>query len=136
METHKFPGNYNSLPLIGKVVVAAAREAGLDERAVYAVQLAVDEACSNIIDHAYRGEGKGDILLKLNIEKGGLRIVLRDKGRPFDPAKVPEPKIGLPLKKIETRGVGLYLMHKLMDEIHYEATPDQGNILTMFKRKT
>lgn len=135
MQTVTFPGQFDSLEKISDFVTAAAQAAGLDASAVYAVELAVDEACSNIIDHAYRGEGKGDIQCSVEVLDDGVKVTLRDRGRPFNPDKVRPPKIGEPLEKVKPRGVGLYLMRKMMDEVSYEARPDGNNVLTMIKRK-
>jgi len=61
MPTMIFPGNYESLEKIAEFVTAEARASGLNRTQVFAVETAVDEACSNIIEHAYGGEGIGDI---------------------------------------------------------------------------
>ncbi len=134
METVTFPGRYDSLAKIGELVTRAAREAGLSAESVYAVELAVDEACCNIIDHAYGGEGRGDFQCAARVERGKLTIVLTDRGRPFDPKRVARPKIGAPLSTLKPRGVGLYLMQKMMDEVHYQSSAEAGNVLTLVKR--
>ncbi len=59
MRTAKFPARYDSLESIGELSTQAATEAGFDANAAYEVQLAVDEAATNIIEHAYGGEGQG-----------------------------------------------------------------------------
>lgn len=135
MKTVTFPGRYESLPEVSKFVTHAARQAGLDPKAIYAVELAVDEACSNIIDHAYAGEDIGDMECTVSSSSEGLTVILRDYGQPFDPMHVPEPKTDVPLERLRPRGVGLFLMRKMMDRVYYESTPDQGNVLTMFKRR-
>ena len=135
MNTVTFPGRYDSLESISNFVKEAANKAGLDQKATYAVQLAVDEACCNIIDHAYGGEGIGDIQCSVQVGKDGLTVVLVDRGQPYSPDKVAPPKLDLPLSKVKPRGVGLYLMRKMMDKISYESTPESINILTMVKRR-
>ncbi len=99
------------------------------------MQLAVDEACSNIIEHAYGGEGRGDIESTCRIHSDGLTLILRDHGRPFNPNSVPPPNLHSSLEERNARGLGLYFMRELMDEVHFEFTPDSGNVLTMVKRK-
>jgi len=135
MRTRKFPGKYESLEKIRRFVVQTAEDAGLDQSAVYAVELAVDEACCNIIDHAYGEEGVGDIICSIADEPSVIRIVLEDKGLPFDPSKVPAPQLNLPLEKLKMRGVGFFLMQKLMDEIYYQSSPTSGNVMTLVKHK-
>ncbi|NIV28295.1 MAG: hypothetical protein GWN58_01915, partial [Anaerolineae bacterium] len=90
-ETLTFPARYDSLAAIDEFVSRAAEAAGLDERAVYAVQMATDEAFSNIIKHAYGGEGRGVIECTCRVDADRLIVTLRDHGRRFDPASVPEP---------------------------------------------
>jgi serine/threonine-protein kinase RsbW len=135
MQTVTFPGRFDSLAKISEFVTHAAQSAGLDSEAVYQVELAVDEACSNIIDHAYGSEGVGDIQCSVEILENGLQVTLRDWGKSFNPNRVKPPNLGLPLEKVGPRGVGLYLMRKMMDEIHYQAGKEAGNLLTMVKRK-
>jgi serine/threonine-protein kinase RsbW len=135
MKTVKFPGRFESLPKVGEFVRKAAISAGLNDKAVYAVQLAVDEACSNIIDHAYGGEGKGEMICSVITSKDGLTIILRDRGKPFNPQDISDPEINVPLDRLKPRGVGIYLMRKMMDEVYYEYSPNGGNILTMVKHR-
>lgn len=130
-----FPGRFDSLSRICKFVVGAAGAAGLGEEAVCAVEMAVDEACTNIIEHAYGGEGRGDIECTCQINQDKLTVKLRDYGCPFDPSNVPEPNISAALEDREEGGLGLYLIRRLMDEVHFEFTPDSGNVLTMVKHK-
>ncbi|MGB7095630.1 MAG: ATP-binding protein, partial [Anaerolineales bacterium] len=91
MATAKFSGLFESLAGIRRFVFKAASEAGFNDKEIYAVELAVDEACSNIIEHAYGGEGKGDIICTCNDINNGLEIILKDGGEPFDPAGVSSP---------------------------------------------
>ena len=134
-KTATFPARFDSLAAIGEFVTRAAKAAGLDARAVYAVQLAVDEACTNIIEHAYGGEGRGDIECTCITSNNGLTVILRDYGCPFDPTSVPEPDLCASLEDRKVRGLGLYCIRQLMDKVRFEFTLDSGNVLTMVKRK-
>lgn len=134
-QTLTFPGRFDSLAAISEFVARAAEAAGLDARALYQVELAVDEACSNIVEHAYGGEGHGDIEVTCRINSDGLTVMLRDYGRPFDPTGVAPPDLHASLEDRDLGGLGLYFMRQLMDEVHFEFTSDSGNLLTMVKRK-
>ncbi len=136
MSTVTFPGDFESLAKISEFVTQAAREAGLNNSDVYAVELAVDEACSNIIDHAYGGEGKGDIECSVEVTDQGLTIILRDFGQSFRPESIKPPRLDAPLKKVKSRGVGLYLIKSMMDEVYYQASSDNGNQWIMIKRRS
>ena len=134
-ETVVFPGTFDSLALIGEFFTRAAQAAGLDGRAVYSVALAVDEACSNIIEHAYGGEGIGPIECTYRIDENGLTVTLRDYGTPFDPSCVSEPDLESPLEKRDTGGLGMHFMCRMMDKVEFEFKVDTGNVLTMVKHR-
>jgi serine/threonine-protein kinase RsbW len=136
MPTITFPGRFKNLAEISDFVAGEARQAGLNESEVYAVQLAVDEACSNIIEHSYGGEGVGEIECTAESTKSGLKIVLRDRGKPFNPEAIPEPNLNVPLNQLKPGGLGVFLMRKMMDEVHFDFNTDGGNVLTMVKRKS
>ncbi len=132
---HTFPGRFDSLVSISDFVTQAAEDAGLGQRAVHAVQLAVDEACSNIIQHAYGGEGHGDIKCTCQIDETGLTVTLRDKGQAFDPTSIPDPDRSPNLDACSGGGLGLFFMRQLMDEVHFDFDHQAGNVLTMTKYK-
>lgn len=134
MPTVEFPGRYDSLEKIAFLVQQAAQEFGLDSCAAYGVETAVDEACSNIIEHAYGGENKGTIELTYEIVGSELIITLKDSGRKFNPKKINPPNLTAPLKNRQAHGLGLYFMRQWMDEIRFERIQGR-NILTMIKRK-
>jgi anti-sigma regulatory factor (Ser/Thr protein kinase) len=129
-----FPGRYDCLAEIAKFVMAAAKNAGLDDFAVYAVETAVDEACTNIIEHAYCGEDHGVIECEVNPTDEGLVIILRDHGQPFNPKKVPKPNLTGKLGHRTNHGLGVYFMRSWMDEVHFEFM-NGTNTVTMLKRR-
>ena len=133
MTTVVFPGRYESLSDIRDFVVEIAKKAGFQDFDLYAVELAVDEACSNIIEHAYGEENKGDIELTCNLTDRSLEIILRDQGDAFNPALVPEPNFGLEIDELKPGGAGLFLMRKMMDEVSFNFSKNAGNVLTMIK---
>ena len=133
-DTYVFPGRYDSLAEIAALIRRAGQELGLSPLDQYAVEMAVDEACTNIIEHAYGGEGLGNIELTLNLETDALRIILKDHGKPFNPEKVKPPNIKAPLKRRSGRGLGLYFIYQWMDEVYFE-TSEGTNTLVMTKRK-
>jgi len=135
MKSKTFLGRFESLAEIGDFIRQAAQEAGLDCFASYAVETAVDEACSNIIEHAYPCQNDGTIECSYEISDTQLTITLKDYGRPFNPAEIPEPDLDAPLEERLEHGLGLFFMRKLMDEIHFEFDDLNGNRLIMVKRK-
>jgi serine/threonine-protein kinase RsbW len=119
---------------IADFVELAARESGMNDDQVYDVQMAVDEACANVIEHAYRGRPDGTI--DIRCEKRGKEFVvtIQDLGERFDPKQVARPRTNDPLSKRNIGGLGLFFMHKLMDKVTFEFTSGSGNRLTMVKK--
>jgi serine/threonine-protein kinase RsbW len=135
MPTKLFKGQYTSLEEIGEYVGLAAQEAGLDSKDVYAVKLAVDEACTNIIEHGYGGEGIGKIECSYHYDATGITIELRDWGNEFCPGDVPDPDYNVPLEELQARGAGLFLMRKLMDDVRFSFNKKGGNLLVLKKKR-
>lgn len=130
------PGQFDCLEQIADFVSQATRDAGFSEDDVFHIQMAVDEACSNVIEHAYC-KVQGDIMLTCSAEPDGdLVITIHDHGKLFDPRMVPEPPLGADLDDIPGGGLGLYFMRKLMDDVRFEFDPNHGNTLTMVKRRS
>jgi len=112
------------------------RTASWNDDEVYHVQMAVDEACSNVVEHAYGPSWQGDIDLTCCIQdQGDLVVSIRDNGKPFDPSAVPEPPIGADLESLPEGGLGLYFMRRLMDQVTFHFDEQNGNVLTMVKRR-
>ena len=107
----------------------------MEESEVYAVELAVDEACSNMIEYAYQGIEGGDIECTCDMQKDQLILVLRDHGRPFDPARVPPPDFSQDLQHRRVGGLGIYLMRHYMDEVRFEQLGNSGNLVTLIKHR-
>ena len=99
---------------------------------IFAVETAVDEACANIIDHAYSGKG-GPIHISCEFKRGSLVIAINDKGRPFDPHAVKSPDLEADLDKRKIGGLGIHIMRKLMDDVSYSFDAKKGNTLVMKK---
>lgn len=111
-----------------------AQDAGFEKFAVYSIEMAVDEACSNIIEHAYGGEGKGEIRCKCSVSDNSLTIELYDQGRSFDLSSVPPPNLSDNLEEREAHGLGLYFIRQWMDEVRF-ASRGVDNVLTMVKHR-
>ena len=134
MQTLTFSTTFDILDRIRTFVGDQAREAGFNAKDIYSIQLATDEAASNIIEHAYDGRPNGKFEVTCDFQSGRLVITLLDHGKVFDPSQVEEPDLKADLSDRKIGGLGIYLMRNLMDEVHYETT-QAGNFLTMVKRK-
>ena len=135
MRRSTFDADFQNLDDIREFVGEAALQVGFSEKEIYSIQLAADEASTNIIEHAYAGVGDGKIEIDCSATEDELKIVMRDKGTPFNPSRVPEPNVKANLSERKIGGLGMYLMRQLMDEVIYEPSSETGNTLTMIKRR-
>ncbi len=126
-------GRFNELEHVCQLIGQAASEAGLNEEECGRCQLAVDEACTNIIEHAYEGEGRGSIDIHCDPEPGELTITIEDRGKPFDPDSVPEPRLNTNLEEMQVGGLGLYFMRQVMDAVEFSYS-NGSNKLVLIKR--
>ena len=97
---------------------------GFGDKEVSEITLAVDEACTNVIKHAYKGNPETEFEIKIIASGIEFEIVVRDWGDGFDPENVPVPDIKEKIKKHRAGGLGIFLMRKLMDTVEYHG----GNI--------
>ena len=135
MQTVQFAAKFEFLDEIREYVGNIARESGFGKKDIYNIQLATDEAASNIIEHAYENISDGVLELSCSVQDNTIKIILTDHGEPFDPSEIPLPDLKADLSDRKIGGLGIFLMRKLMDEVHYESRPDKSNKLTMIKRK-
>jgi serine/threonine-protein kinase RsbW len=129
-----FPARFEYLDEIRELVAGVARQGGFSDKEIYSLQLAADEAASNIIEHAYDGVTDASLDVSCGMLGDTLTIVMRDQGHTFDSSKVKQPDLKADLSERQIGGLGVYLMRKLMDEVHYE-TKGNDNVLTMIKRR-
>jgi serine/threonine-protein kinase RsbW len=110
---------------------------GVDKQTLYDLQLAVDEACTNIITHGYAGMDPGSIILDLEMAPEKLTIRLTDFGRSFELDNTPVPDVTAPLEDRPLGGLGVFMIRQSMDQLDYQVTED-GNtmILTKFLKRT
>ena len=135
MQTVQFAAKFEFLDEIREYVGNIARENGFGDKDIYNIQLATDEAASNIIEHAYENISDGMLELSCGVQSDTIKIILIDHGEPFDPSEIPLPDLKADLSDRKIGGLGIFLMRKLMDEVHYESKADKSNTLTLIKHK-
>ncbi len=123
------------LAAIAEFVGEGARQAGLSEDEVFAVQMAADEACTNSIEHAYGGRN-GEVRVCCWTEGDQYVVRITDFGDPFDPESVPVPDTSAPLLERGIGGLGLFFMRELVDQIDFASDDVQGNQVILRKRKS
>lgn len=132
--TLKVKAVLENIPQVLDCATESAREAGFDDKALCQIQLAVDEACANVANHAYQGMEPGDMEVSCYLDDQCLVICIQDWGRGFDPKAIPEPDIDAPLEERPLGGLGLFLIRQIMDKVRFTFDPEQGNKLIMIKR--
>jgi serine/threonine-protein kinase RsbW len=123
-----------NVPVAIDFVTKRARAAGFRGRALYQIQLAVDEACANVVSHAYKGMEAGEMGVSCCLDGRDLVIRVRDWGKGFDPEGVAEPDVNAPLEERAFGGLGLFLLKEAMEEVEFTFDPEQGNEVMMVKR--
>jgi len=132
--TLQVPSSTENLALIREFVTAVGRQAQLDEPEVSNLELAVDEACANVIEHAYGHDITKEVIVRAKFDDESLRISVIDEGLGFDPGNVDQDSVEQLMHDRKSGGLGIRLIKKLMDDVSYEIVPGQKNELHMTKK--
>lgn len=122
-----------NLSHIRDFVYSAALETGFNDEIIENITLAVDEACTNIIKHAYKSAPDGEIEIKIKSDSKSFNIQIIDYGKAFAPENVTEPDMTEYFRQKRVGGLGMYLMKKLMDEVKYTSIPGKYNQVILKK---
>jgi serine/threonine-protein kinase RsbW len=117
---------------VRKFISDAAKGFGFSDDEINNIVLAVDEACTNIIKHAYNYSGDHTIFVVVKMNQPEFEILIADKGKQFNPNSVVMPDMQRYLQQYKKGGLGMYLMKKLMDKVEYRIQPTQ-NVVRMIK---
>ena len=128
------PSSTENLSIIRDFVVAIGKRAGMEPGDVAKLELAVDEGCANVIEHAYSRDTTKEVSVCASFDQHAIHIVIVDSGKGFDPASVEHPKLESMAAARRSGGLGMRLIKSLMDEVHYEIVPGVKNELRMVKR--
>jgi anti-sigma regulatory factor (Ser/Thr protein kinase) len=110
-------------------------EAGVAPDLAFKITLALEEAVTNVVNHAFIGVAPPHaIRLRLDIGAETVAAEIIDNGREFDPSAQPRPDLSLPLDKRAAGGLGIPLMRAMMDRIEYRRR-DGRNHLRLEKRR-
>ena len=118
------PSSTRYLEDVREFVTKKARSAEFSESVVEQLKIAVDEACTNVIKHAYDGEGEHVIDIAVIISRDKLVVRLRDRGRSFDPTTYSEPNLIQFAKSRKAGGLGVHIINRLMDRVEYRTQGD------------
>ncbi len=134
------PGHGSYLAYIRTLVGDLARKVGFPEDDVAKIEMAVDEACSNVVKHAYAAKREWrwkrrhpEIRLDVRTEDNRLIIEINDHGQRFDFTAYRPDDIKERLRQMKTSGYGVAIMRQFMDEVHYNSSDADGNTLRLVK---
>jgi serine/threonine-protein kinase RsbW len=134
------PGHVSYLAHIRVVVGDLARKVGFNEDEAAKIEMAVDEACSNVVKHAYSPDKEWcwqhcDPEIRLDVRTEGSRLVIEinDHGQRFDFANYHPVDIEDRLREMKRSGYGIFIMRQFMDEVQYNSNDQTGNTLRMVK---
>ena len=129
------PSSTDNLVMIRDFVARVVAKAGFDENEVMKLALAVDEACANVIEHAYGGGAKeGQVRVKMDFDADKVMIEVVDTGIGFDPSQIPVKDVEQLIRERRSGGLGWRLIRSVMDEVQYQIVPGEKNELKMMKR--
>ena len=123
----------DNLPVISKFIEDVLTRFQADASTINKVQMAVDEASTNVINYAYSGS-VGPLTIGLEVVEKEIFITIRDKGKQFDPTEVPPPDLNPDVDQRKIGGLGIYFIKKLMDGVSYSFDSQEGNRLTLKKK--
>lgn len=128
------PSSTQNLAMIRDFVSGVGAQAGLDDAQIMRLALAVDEACANVIEHAYSNEERmQDVTVRAVLGDDDLTFLIVDRGKGFDPSTVEPESIEELVKQRRSGGLGLRLIRTIMDDVTYTIIPGEKNELRMVK---
>jgi serine/threonine-protein kinase RsbW len=124
-----------SLVEVRNFVSEAALNFGFDEETANKIVLAVDEACTNIIKHAYKYVPDKIIEIEVRPNSEKFEVKLTDYGISFDPRVVKTPNIKSSIMKYRKGSLGMYLMKSFVDKVEYNMNQNRRNTVRIIKYK-
>jgi serine/threonine-protein kinase RsbW len=130
----RVPSSTENLAMIRDFVGKIGERAGLTPAELVRLELAVDEACANVIEHAYGSDDRREVTVKVKVDSEEIEIEIVDTGRGFDPASIEQVNLDQLVTNRKSGGLGMRLIRSVMDEVQYQIVPGQKNELRMVKR--
>lgn len=127
-------GSLETLAQVIHFVYQAGLDAGLTDDAAHHCALAVDEACTNVIEHGYGGNGAQHVIdISCRKEEASFVVTVLDDSPAFNPLAIPEPNPMVSLNEREPGGWGVFFIKKLMDTVVYDRLGSRNRLLMMKK---
>lgn len=129
----RVPSRTEELHHVRQVVEHEAMAFGFDQETAFRLALAVDEACTNIIKHAYEGSPSHAFDLEISTADNQFRIVLTDEGKGFSPSRLPRLDMKRYFERMCRGGLGVHIIKLVMDDVDYDVAANKYNRLSMTK---
>ncbi len=120
------------IPQLADFVETIAAEKHIDHSLTLSLNLALEEAVTNVIMYAYPEGTDGLVDIEAIIREHSLSFVISDSGQPFDPTAQPDADVSQSIENRQVGGLGIYLVRSIMDNVSYERNGGK-NILSMTK---
>jgi len=131
----KVAAQTQSLETVRQFVTQIAQQMPFSEEDVFNIELAVDEAATNVVQHAYKRDHKRNPIIEVivQVKPDCLEVIIGDYGVGFDPARIQQHDIEEYMRELKRGGLGLFLIQKLMDEVSFHIQPGKRNEVRMVK---
>jgi serine/threonine-protein kinase RsbW len=131
----RFPSENRYLHMVHQLTKNLAESTGFDALEAEQIALAVDEAATNVIQHAYGGEPGHEIEVHFDPEGDSLDIVIFHEGKPLDSVPVPEFDLDQLVAEKRKGGLGLTIMRQMMDKVEHGRAGTGKNMCVMVRYK-
>lgn len=132
--TMTIPSATRHLGAVRQFVAERAEAEGLPENTVQELRMAVEEACANVIEHAYAGDTSREIDVTVIADAERFTVRIRDEGKPFRPETYAAPDVRKLIKRRRSGGLGVHLMRRLMDQVEYRTRAGTNEVrLTKYR---
>ena len=128
------PSETSFLGLVREVTRKMAETAGFDPGTADPLALAVEEAATNVIEHAYRGAADREVEIRVEDRGPEFKVEVVDSGDTVDPRAVPDVDLRRYVSERRTGGLGMHLMEKIMDSVTFRRSAGR-NVCRLVKRK-
>ena len=128
-----FPADKKEVGRVVDFINGFLEKKDMNSKIISQIDIAVDEICSNIFNYAYKDK-KGQVLVEISYKDNAITIRFVDTGVKFNPLEKEDPDVNLSLQERKVGGLGIYLVKQLMDDVKYEYSLKNENILTVIKK--
>lgn len=133
MNNYQFEAKLELIDQMINPIISSLEEINVDNKKIYQVNLALEEILVNISKYAYSGnEGIVDISFEITSDPKQLKVVIKDKGKDFNPLAKEDPDLDASAEERKIGGLGIYIVKNMVDDIKYQRLNNE-NILEFIK---